>query len=314
MGFDYENHKKAIAANVKMLDAKMAGVYEGKEGIKTMLTLFAKTLLEFDFTKPLERKSDADSEQPLGNPDVEGLGISMDDLPNRETYHQQYPNSLLKPEAQILDFACGTGIVTSKLVPYMQGGSIVGIDINPAFLDKFQARASHLREQGVPIEGFEYDIMDKDLAHEMDSKFKNRFDLIYCTLSYHHIDNYEDVTERLCDFLAPGGELVILDFYNEDVENPLSLEATDAVRHMGGLKKESLHHVLQNKCGLTNVLVAREFRLKMWEEKKFISHHSTERIIRAMNENQLPTKEDPELGTLYLIESSIVMAIGQRKK
>ncbi|CAN3373728.1 hypothetical protein DIURU_005529 [Diutina rugosa] len=318
MSFNYEDHKKAIAANIKALNPTMAESYEVKPTINASSVLFAKTMLEFDWKHPQQRKSNAESETPVGNPDKDNYGISEADLPSPQTYLKDYPNTIFRPGAKVMDFAAGTGLVTTKLVPYLPGSEIVGVDINPAFLAKFEAKEKALREQGVNISHVEVDIMDPSKKEELDAKFKRQFDIIFCTLSYHHIDNYEDVTVRLCEFLAPGGELIIIDFYNEDLENVdverLNADESFAVRHMGGLKKEVLHSVLQDKCGLTNVSVAREFRFRMWNEAKFINGHCDKQTIDDLNAGKLPTKQDPVDGTVYLIDSSIVMAIGQQPK
>lgn len=303
MEFDHESHRQAIDANIKELDESVAAQYDSGDATRAMLTLFAKTLLGLDRSSCRTEEGG----EVVGDPGLDSLGIHESVLPDPKIYHNNFPNSLFKQGAQILDFACGTGIVTEKLVPYTRGGAIVGIDVNPAFLQRFHRRAFEHYDH-VPIEGFEVDIMDPSRATELNERFGHRFDLVYSTLSYHHIGNYEEVTARLCDFLAPGGHLVIIDFYNEDVESPAI--ASEAVRHMGGLKKDALEKVLVEKCDLENVVVAQQFRIRMWADEGFIRQHCTEATTKAMERGELPVKGP---GPVYLVEMATIMARGEKR-
>lgn len=302
---DLKAHKEAIAANQAMLKADE---YEATESVEIRSILLTKQLIEQDFSIPIIRKTVEESNIVYGDPKLPNCGFSKQDLPDPKTFAEKYPNSILKPGMKLLDFACGTGIISQLYLPYIgPQGEVVGMDINDDFLNKFNQRAQNYDN----MKCYNYDILDPELTQELNDKFANQFDAIVCTLSYHHIDNYEKVTKRLVDFLKPQGWLVIVDFYNEDVEN-VSCQQSAAVRHMGGLKIDNLERIFKNVANLNHVSAAREFKYQSWElGDLFINTHCPQSIIDAMNDGTLPSKKENE-NNVYLIEQSIIMAIGQK--
>lgn len=301
---DLTAHKAAIAANNAMLKAEE---YDSTESVEIRSKLLTKQLIETDFSLPIKRRTVAESGVVHGNPGLPNCGYTTQSLPDPQTFSQDFPNSILKPGMKLLDFACGTGIISQLYLPYIGDGELVGMDINPDFLNKFEERAQNHDN----MTSYNYDILDPDLTNEIDEKFANQFDAIVCTLSYHHIDNYENVTKRLVDFLKPQGWLIIVDFYNEDVED-VSRPSNPAVRHMGGLKIDNLQRIFTDIAHLKNVSAAREFKYQSWEEARFVNTHSPQSIIDAMNDGTLTHKLDANKKQVYLIEQSIIMAIGQK--
>ncbi|CUM51336.1 uncharacterized protein AC631_02229 [Debaryomyces fabryi] len=313
-----DQHKLAIEANIKVFDSKMADEYDNREAIHFLSIFFAKSLLEFDMTRP--RKTLEESSKIIGDPEKLYNGVSPDkSLPDPHTFKTQFPNSAFKPGMKLMDFACGTGILTQHFARYLatdsgQKSEIVGIDINPAFLAKFKEKANQINAKynGVAMTSYLCDILDPT-AKEVVSQFEDSMDLIVCTISYHHIDNYEKVTQKLASFLRPGGWLYIVDFYNEDVETSSSTKsASHAVRHMGGLKVDALNRTLGEYSNLTNVSSAREARVYLWQEQAFIEHHLPEEINKKLKDNQLRSKISNGT-TVYLVETSLILAIGQKK-
>ncbi|KAI5952903.1 hypothetical protein KGF54_003770 [Candida jiufengensis] len=313
-----ETHKDAIAANKSLFNDEFAAKYEKRESHISLSYLFAKYLLEFDPTKP--RKTDEESSKLIGDPYKCCNGLTKENtLPNPSTYSKDFSQGLFKPGMKLLDFACGTGMVTELFVPYLKESGkkseIVGIDIGPAFLSYFNKRAQNFSDDEVSIKSYEYDILDSNLKTELKEKFENQFDVIICTISYHHIHNYEKVTEKLSTFLKQNGWLFIVDFYNEDVEkiefSKTDIKMSDAVQHMGGLKKSSLNKVLNNLSGLKNVSSAREFRTTLWQPANFIENHCDDEQVNKLKEGKLESKDiDGEMN--YLIEVSLIYAVGQK--
>jgi len=313
-----DQHKLAIEANIKVFNSKMAEEYDNREAMQFLSIFFAKCLLEFDVSRP--RKTLEESNKTIGNPEKLYNGFSPGkSLPEVNTFELQFPNSAFKPGMKLMDFACGTGILTQYFAPYLvtdseQKSEIIGIDINPAFLAKFNEKANHINTiyNGVAMTSYLCDILDPT-AKEVVSQFEDSMDLIVCTISYHHIDNYEKVTKKLASFLKPGGWLYLVDFYNEDVEISSSTKsASHAVRHMGGLRVDALNRTLGEFSNLTNVSSAREARVYLWQEQAFIEHHLPEEINKKLKNNQLRSKESNGT-TVYLVETSLILAIGQKK-
>jgi len=300
-------HQEAIAANIALLKANH---YEQLVSVHTRSFFCAKKTVELDFSLPIKRKTLEES-APLVNDPNAPKGFNESDMPDAETFASTHPNSIFKPGIKLLDFACGTGIVTERYLPFIgETGEVVGIDINPDFLARFNERGQAATPKFV---GHNYDILDESLKKTLDDKFANHFDVITCTLSYHHIDNYRNVTNRLVDFLKPGGWLIIIDFYNEDVERTSTVSPNAAIRHMGGLKVDSLVDTLQNFAGLTNATAAREFRFSTYERREFIENHSTQETIDKLTKGELPQQEENGV-PVYLVEQSIIIALGQKKQ
>lgn len=237
---------------------------------------------------PLDaRITQEQSERLIGDRHQSLLGFTKENtLPAVAIFAQDYPNSAFKPGSNVIDFACGTGLVTENLAPYIaKGGNIIGLDISKEFLQKFDEKGKATGEH--------YDVSMKSqvvdiLQPEADiSKYVGWSDAIVCTMAYHHLHNYEEIMARLVTFLKPGGWLYISDFYNKDVENAVAATPSDpAISHMGSLKIESLNKTLSDG-GLVNVSTAREVRLNIWQMAKFLSSHLPRTVVDRLHENKL---------------------------
>ncbi|KAK6204739.1 uncharacterized protein RJT21DRAFT_117183 [Scheffersomyces amazonensis] len=315
------SHQASVAANLARFNAEFALRYDAQEATIVLSSLFAKTLLEFNPHQP--RKSSEESNTVLGNLDPANLCGPDNSLPDTASFTTKFPHSLFKPGMKLLDFACGTGLVTSKLIPYLVSDDasvkteVVGMDINQAFLAKFDEK---LKGKSIPANisanSYVYDVLDSKFEDELQTQFGNKFDCIICTISYHHIDNYQKVTKKLTEFLAPGGWILIIDFYNEDAE--FGLNGTkpklnnDAVSHMGGLRLPALNETLHDYCHLENVSAAREYKCDIWQQGHFIDNHCTQDMIDKFHNGELPSKKNQFEEDLYLVQVSIVMAVGQK--
>ncbi|KAI5948959.1 hypothetical protein KGF57_005022 [Candida theae] len=330
-------HQQAIAENKRAFDEAFAEKYEKRDSQILLSYLFVKHILEFDLSVPVKRKSLDESEPLLGDGHLPFNGFTRENtLPDPATYLTKFPNSIFRPGMKMLDFACGTGMVTELFVPYLIGGDasgdngtkseIVGIDIGPVFLKYFNDRAAKLNnDHQLSMKSYEYDVLDPEIEPEL-AQFNNHFDFIFSTISYHHIHNYEQVTTKLADFLKPGGWMFIVDFYNEDVEqiddddddddddaraNAHDRDVSHGVQHMGGLKINKLNRTLGDLAGLVNVSSAREFRTTLWQPRSFILNHSKQSMVDKMNAGELESRDlDGEVN--YLIETSLIYAIGQK--
>lgn len=289
-----ESHLEAIEANRNYMDSAFARKYDSMESQKIINSVNVRAIVEFDPLKGAEASNGvADDFVKLPEPNS-GLWISLRPL-------------------CVLDFAVGTGSVTEQLVPYLQKGSeVVGIDINENLMKLFEERIETLAVSAPEIA---FEAVLNDVMKDDTTVFENRFDLIFLTISYHHIHDYESVTKKLALFLKKGGSLVIIDFYNEDVEKtPASGKSPiGAVQHMGGLKLDNLKHTLGEFSGLTNVSANCFGKVKVWMAELFILNHSTQDTIDALEKGLLPLKKGPDGSELFEVVVSMVMAVGTRE-
>jgi 2-polyprenyl-3-methyl-5-hydroxy-6-metoxy-1,4-benzoquinol methylase len=133
---------------------------------------------------------------------------------------------LMLDGVRVLDFGCGTGLLTEFLVGRV--ASIAGVDISPRMRDVF---ASKVRERGWENVTVHADLPDGE------------FDLIVCSSVLGFLDDYTATVIQLAGLLAPGGVLVHWD-WARDEEHPSD----------GGLTLEEIRSAL-TEAGLVGVEV-----------------------------------------------------------
>ncbi|KAM0753975.1 S-adenosyl-L-methionine-dependent methyltransferase [Meredithblackwellia eburnea MCA 4105] len=142
----------------------------------------------------------------------------------------------------LLDFACGSGLVSQRLAPHCK--RIVGVDLSQAMVDHFnQLVADHgiEKEEMVAIQRDEL----KDDENELDGEL---FDVVLCAQAYHHIPDVDAVTLALSRRVKPQGKLIVIDLDSTsgfaDWRNRVSKESAEkykkVVAHKNGFAPEEL--------------------------------------------------------------------------
>ncbi|MCO5105750.1 MAG: methyltransferase domain-containing protein [Burkholderiaceae bacterium] len=103
-----------------------------------------------------------------------------------------------------MEFGCGTGLVTALVAPSV--GRVLALDSSAGMLDVLRRK---LRELG--IENVEP--MEADLAQRMPA---GPFDLVFSSMTLHHIEDVAGLIARVHDVLAPGGRIAFADLDRED--------------------------------------------------------------------------------------------------
>ncbi|MEM9615773.1 MAG: class I SAM-dependent methyltransferase [Actinomycetota bacterium] len=99
--------------------------------------------------------------------------------------------------ARVLDFGCGTGLLTERLVA--AGAHVVAVDTSPAMLDVLGAKGA---ERGWSTVVASLDVPDEPAA----------FQLIVCSSVCAFLDDYPATAAELTARLAPGGRFVQWDW------------------------------------------------------------------------------------------------------
>ncbi|KAG6898456.1 hypothetical protein C0993_006790 [Termitomyces sp. T159_Od127] len=157
----------------------------------------------------------------------------------------------------VLEFACGTGLVSRELAPYTK--RIVGVDISQGMVDQFNTR---VRNQGIPPE--EMQAFRAELRGEAGELGDEKFDvlivsirlqhpqhltdpllkIVQCASAYHHFPDIDAVTRILVHFLKPGGVLLVIDLAKNTGEDA----------HVGHehhqLIPDQFHHIVPHRGGL----------------------------------------------------------------
>lgn len=111
----------------------------------------------------------------------------------------------LQTDWQALEYGCGTGLVGAALAPQL--GRLLACDVSPGMLSVLteKARAAglgHLQTQVL------------DLTHEPPPA--ERFDLIFSSMTMHHIPDVPALVRTFHGMLKPGGWLALVDLDAED--------------------------------------------------------------------------------------------------
>ena len=113
-----------------------------------------------------------------------------------DAYRRTAENSLkyLNAESRVLEFACGTGIVTAAVAPHV--ASIRAIDISDEMVVRAKAKMESLGHENVEVT--QTDLFDPSLP-------EGSFDAVMAFNVLLYVDNFEEVMERIRKLLKPNG-------------------------------------------------------------------------------------------------------------
>jgi len=112
-------------------------------------------------------------------------------------------------EVRMLDYACGPGNIATTLFPYVT--QIRGIDLSPGMVKEFNRRAEAM--------GFSYDnfhALEGDLLADPATQSAIGggelfdFDLLTCSMAFHHIEDSELAAKRFVERVKPGTGVVFI--------------------------------------------------------------------------------------------------------
>ena len=110
---------------------------------------------------------------------------------------------LTTPRSRLLDCSCGPGTEMLKLAELVPDGEVVGADLAAQMVGTAAANA---RKKGLDNVAF----FQADVA-AMPKHFGGRFDLIYCSLAFHHYPEPLAALREMRRALRSGGHALIID-------------------------------------------------------------------------------------------------------
>jgi 2-polyprenyl-3-methyl-5-hydroxy-6-metoxy-1,4-benzoquinol methylase len=112
---------------------------------------------------------------------------------------------VLSPEMDVLDFGCGTGLLSLDLASRVE--SLTGLDNSAGMLEVFLQKAEQLGLANVSALQLDLDKGEPLTGH---------YDLIVSSMAFHHIKNLEAVLQQFYAALKPAGMLCIADLDLDD--------------------------------------------------------------------------------------------------
>lgn len=140
----------------------------------------------------------------------DGRAITWDDEPRRTELARKVADAVIegaRPTSamDVLDYGCGTGLVTMLLQPRVR--SITGVDSSKGMLEVLARKIS---EQGVG------NVHPVWLDPERGERPTGEYHLVVSSMTLHHVADLPTLVQLFHDLLLPGGTLCLADLDRED--------------------------------------------------------------------------------------------------
>lgn len=148
-----------------------------------------------------------------------------------------------------MEYGCGTGLVGMAVAPEVK--KLTAIDTSPGMLEVLQGK---LDEEDI-------DNISPLCCDLLSDNYTKKHDLIFCSMTLHHIKDHQAMLHRFCELLNPGGYLALADlvsedgtFHKPDAEgiyhkgfDPKDLEATLLADGMEEVKSKIVHTIMKKE-------------------------------------------------------------------
>lgn len=157
-----------------------------------------------------------------------------DDDDDSENESAAQPTAAKGRSVRLLDYACGTGLISRALAQFTT--HCVGIDISENMVAAYNARAENQGLTTDEMHAYQGNLTDPSdpspaAFNSDDGRFRD-FDVAGVGLGFHHFEDPELSARRLVERLRPGGVFIILDFLpHEKMDH--ALPAAHTVMHHG---------------------------------------------------------------------------------
>ena len=115
-----------------------------------------------------------------------------------ETYLEE------KDNLRALEFGCGTGLISENLTHRFS--SILMMDLSEGMIEQLKLKIEKNNIKNMKT-------WYGDLFEFHDNA---KFDVIYTSMAFHHIEDLPKVTEKLCELLNKNGKLIVVDLCPDD--------------------------------------------------------------------------------------------------
>ncbi|KAI1131047.1 S-adenosyl-L-methionine-dependent methyltransferase [Nemania abortiva] len=119
-------------------------------------------------------------------------------------------NKKPRREVRLLDYACGTGMMSRALAPYTT--QCVGIDLSETMVAIYNKRAENQGLSADEMHAVLGDLATETVNGALSAPELFNFDIAVVGGGFHHFGDPELAAKRLVERLKPGGVLLIWDF------------------------------------------------------------------------------------------------------
>jgi len=157
---------------------------------------------------------------------------------------------------RVLDFGCGTGLLSFSLRPLV--GSLVGLDTSAGMLAEFEAKlaASGFDGMRTVCGGFDSAALEPG------------FDLIVSSMALHHVEDTAALLAGFYRLLKPGGRIALADL---DLDGGRFHEDATGVFHNGFERKALAQLITTARFAAVEVVTATQLRKPVQGEPRDFS-------------------------------------------
>ena len=140
--------------------------------------------------------------------------LQWDENPRRRALAQAVAQAIIaavKPAKTMraLEFGCGTGLVTLEVAPLVR--SVSAIDTSSEMLAVLSQKIHN-----APGATIETTCLDLSQSSDFTTQHERSFELIYSSMTLHHIDDTSGFLDKISNLLSPGGVVALADLDHED--------------------------------------------------------------------------------------------------
>jgi ubiquinone/menaquinone biosynthesis C-methylase UbiE len=156
--------------------------------------------------------------------DFDAAAATWDENPGRVKMAHDVAKALremipLRPDMDVMDFGCGTGLLTLQLQPFVR--SMVGVDSSQGMLEILSAK---IRKNGITNVTTRH--VDLDKGDVLDGQY----DLVVSSMTLHHVPSLPPLFDQFAEVLRPAGLLATADL---DCDEGKFHESSEGVFHPG---------------------------------------------------------------------------------
>jgi 2-polyprenyl-3-methyl-5-hydroxy-6-metoxy-1,4-benzoquinol methylase len=142
--------------------------------------------------------------------DFDREAAQWDANPGRVKLANEVADAIIRESApardmDVLDFGCGTGLVTLRLQPLVR--TILGVDSSRGMLGVLEGK---IRAQGIP------NARTRFVDFEKGGRIEGRFHLLVSSMTLHHVPDTAGLFKQWHELLLPGGLLCCADLDADD--------------------------------------------------------------------------------------------------